>query len=479
VLPSIRRIWSSVVGKTAEGQPRPGPWLLPVSGGFIPANWPWNYWQSGYDPLAGDKIAIVEASISAYSQTVAMCPGDHWQMDDNGGQQRVKTSAASRLLRKPNAYQTPSDFWLNAIRQLYAEGNAYALALRNDRFEPTELHLFDPRSSGPMVAVDGSIFYHLAGNEVIERQFATLSDNPLAFVPARDILHIRLHTSRNMLKGETPLASAQADLVNANMLASQQTVFTSNAQRPSGLLTTDQSLNKDQLEMLRGKWDEQAKGLNQGGVPIVSSGLKWQAISVNAHDAQLIDQLKLNEQHISLAFRMPLQILGIGGTPFASTESLMNFWISTGLGFCLNHAEEAVGKLFGLRGWPDDYIAFDTDALLRSNFKERMEGLARAVQGAILSPNEARGKEGYGRVPFGDDPRMQQQMVPLSYGAHLQPHPPGSEPGPTPPSDAPGTSSPDPSTDGGDGGDSNNPNKDYEAMIMDAVRQYEQRIHTE
>ena len=91
-----------------------------------------------------------------------------------------------------------------------------------------------------------------------------------------------------------------------------------------------------------------------------------------------------------MAFRMPLQVLGLGGTSFASTELLMQSWIASGLGFCLNHVEEAFGQLFGLRGMPDEYLELDTRALLRSSFQERMDGLAKAVQGGIYSPDEAR-----------------------------------------------------------------------------------------
>jgi hypothetical protein len=92
----------------------------------------------------------------------------------------------------------------------------------------------------------------------------------------------------------------------------------------------------------------------------------------------------------------------------------MQFWLASGLGFCLNHIEEAFGKLFGLAGQPDEYLEFDTAALLRSDRKDRMEALARAVQTGIYSPNEARNAEGLDSVSYGDEPRVQAQVVPLS-----------------------------------------------------------------
>ena len=97
----------------------------------------------------------------------------------------------------------------------------------------------------------------------------------------------------------------------------------------------------------------------------------------------------------------------------------MQSWIRTGLGFALNHIEDAFGLLFNLKGQPDEYVEFDTKALLRSAFKDRIDGLAQAVQGGIFSPNEARASESMDEVKFGDEPRVQQQVVPLSAAAAI------------------------------------------------------------
>jgi hypothetical protein len=131
-------------------------------------------------------------------------------------------------------------------------------------------------------------------------------------------------------------------------------------------------------------------------------------------ELQIAELMKLSVEQVALVFRVPLQVLGIGGAPLGSTEALMRFWLASGLGFCLNHIEEAFGKLFGLAGQPDEYCEFDTSALLRSDQKDRIDALVRGVQGGVLSPNEARNQEGYDSVPYGDEPRVQAQVVPLS-----------------------------------------------------------------
>ena len=116
---------------------------------------------------------------------------------------------------------------------------------------------------------------------------------------------------------------------------------------------------------------------------------------------------------------------------------LMQLWIATGMGFCLNHVVEAMGVFFQLKGQPDEYVEFNTDALLRSQLKDRIEALARGVQGGIYAPNEARISEGLDEVPFGSEPRVQQQVVPLSAAGQIPAAPaPGAPPAAPPASQA-------------------------------------------
>ncbi len=417
----LSRIVAPFVRK-GEGDVRQGPWYLPVTGGWLPAGVgdSANWWQLGFNPVFSDRSAMVEACVSAYAQTIAMCPGDHWRLNEKGGRDRVKNSALARLLRYPNGYQTISDFLLNLVRSLYVDGNAYALALRNDRYEISELHLMHPNLSYPRVATNGDIFYQLYGNDIIEKRFGP----DALLVPARDCLHIRLNVNSRYprpLIGESPLVAAMGDVGVSNAIAMQQANFYRNEARPSAVLSTDLVLDKDQVQVLRDRWNEQAKGMAQGGTPILTAGLKVAPWAVAGRDAATADMLKLSNEHIALAYRIPLQVLGIGTSTMGSTEQLMQSWIASGLGFALNHIEEAFGVLFDLKGQPDEYVEFATEALLRSALKDRIEALARGVQGGIYAPNEARNIEGLDKAKFGDEPRVQQQVVPLSAAGQMPP----------------------------------------------------------
>lgn len=424
-----------------EGQPRDGPWQVINPDGWLPHEWGqwWNFWQMGFDPVSGGSSAVAQACINAYSQTMAMCPGDHWRLDDNGGRERVTTSALSRILRRPNDYQSRSDFVLNLGRDLYAHGNTYALAVRNDRAEVAALHPFDPTRSKPIVAEEGAIFYQLNGNNIIERGIginapAWLYTNQGIVVPARDVLHIKLDaTPGEPLVGIPPSRHAEAALNAQSLIGAQLVMFFNNMSRPSGVLSTDGNLTAAQVIQLRKLWQEQSRGMNAGGVPVLTNGLKFQAMGATAKDSDLAAFLKMSIDEIFMVYGVPPAILGLTDrSTFSSTEALMQFWLARGLGFAINHVETGIDHFFGLRGWPQEYVEFDTHALLRVQYKDRIEALARGTISGIFSPDEARNSEDLPKTPYGNEPRVQQQVVPLSAWATPQVAP-TPRPAPAPP----------------------------------------------
>lgn len=423
----LARGLARIIGRSTEGQYRPGPYLLndgllsAKAGRFM------NWWQLGGYSLEpyGQCNAMVEACVSAYSQTVAMCPGAHWRTLSNGGRERMDTSvsALARILQAPNDYQSISDFLLNFTRRVYERGEAHALAIRNNRNEIAELHWM--RDGYPMIGTDGSVFYQLSGNEIADQRF----DLSVPF-PARDVLSVRLHTPRHPLKGVSPILATALDRAMSGAALNQQVAFYLNQARPSFMLQTDEKLTAAQTQELRKLWSEQTQGENAGGTPILTWGLKANPVSITPQGGQLAELLKMTDQNVALAFRMPLQILGVGGTPFASTEALMASWKATGLGFVLNHIEEAFGNLFRLDGFPNEYLELDTNALLRSSFKETIDALANATH-RIMAPNEARRFMDLPDKEGGDDILVQQQDIPLNMAGKIV-KPPAADPAPPP-----------------------------------------------
>lgn len=448
---ALRDLWNALFrgNPAGEGKPHDGPWTVMNPSGYLPADWKeWNFWQLDHDPLPFNRRlpAVVEACVAAYATTIAQCPAVHWRALPNGGRERVSNSALARILKTPNEYQSFSDFIYNQVRQLYLTGNTYALAERNARFEVGSLHPFDSSKSKPLVGAERSIFYELAGNDIIEggRDLANTwnggggwdYDNTTVgagnlfgyvgadgqpsrlIVPARDCLHMKMETKPDKpLEGLPPLRHAVIATAVQNAIGSQLINLFANANRMPGVVETDLNFTEEQVKQLRSRINEAWRGVNNldSGPPILTNGLKFHGIALNAKDAELAAIMKMSQDEIFMVFGVPPAILGLTDrATFSSTEALMQFWLSRGLGFALNHIETAFDQFFGLKGWPDEYVEFDTQALQRVAFKDRIEALTRGVQGGIFAPNEARKMEDLGAAEAGDEPRVQQQVVPLS-----------------------------------------------------------------
>ena len=385
-----------------------GPVAWTQNGG-IPRGWGANWWQQGFNPIRGGQSATVNAAVNAYAQTLAQLPGSHMRKLPGGGASLVTTSALSRILRFPNAYQTRSDFVLNLVTELLFSGNAYAWAERNARQEVEALHLMPSSGCEPLVDRESrAIFY-------------ALSENPLAgsadyAIPARDVLHLRIRTMPGRpLHGISPITWA-AMARDANVaISATQAAFFANASQPSGFLSSKEPLTKDQMDRLRGAWENRATGVAMGDVPILGGGLEFKPMGLTSQDAQLVDAFGMTVADIARAFAVPLPIIGdMSNATFNNVENLIGLWLSQGLGFYLEHIETALDRFFALPA--DEYVEFDSDTLMRTAFKDRIDGLTKAITGGLYSPDEARGREGLPPAPdgFGVEPRLQAQVVPLS-----------------------------------------------------------------
>lgn len=375
----------------------------------IPASFPWQNWQMDMSPKDVMNNNAVEACVATISQTVSMLPVYHYKTNANGGKEIVKNSAASRILRKPNNYQTRTDFFLNFSRNLLLNGNGYAVADRNNRYEVSAIH--PQQSMVPRITEDKrDIFYDTTGNGI---------DGIIdvrSLIPSRDVLHVKLHTPRHPLIGETPLVAAALSASIGDNINRHENDFFKNMSRPSGTLESDLTLNGDQTKELRKRFNEMSQGENAGKLPILTHGLKFKPLTMTAVDAQIIETYKMTIADVARVYRVPLTLINaLDNASYNNVEQLMKFWISSGLGFILDHIEQSLNVLFDLP--TGEYINFDTDYLLRSDFKSRMDGLAKGVQGGIYTPNEARAKEGLEPKEHGNDIYLQAQMVKVGTSA--------------------------------------------------------------
>ena len=416
----LRRLGSAL--KSAFGfSGHPGP-LVPgygatrVNDGWISCAWPMNYGQVGYDPTIAGYDDVVYACIQLYARTIAQLPGYHKRTGADGGDVIIDNDALARVLKAPNPYQTKSDFLYNLVWGHLETGNSYAIGTRNNRFEVTRLDLVNPWSTRPIVNREtGDVFYSIGTNELVD----PLLDPGLGvsrwILPSEDVIHVRSHCPWHPLIGESPLIAAGAAVAIHAGSQANFAAFQANQGRPSGVIYTDMKMTKAQIDELRNAWNEATKGNRAGGTPILTSGLKWQQVTVNAQDAETSDQMKQAVAAISRIFGVPLALINdMSGATQTNVEQLMAMWLRQGLGYEVDVIEEQFDRLFEIQ-LSKDFTEFDVEALLRPDWKTRIEALASGVQGAIYAPNEARAKEGLKAVPNGDQPRVQQQLVTLDW----------------------------------------------------------------
>jgi HK97 family phage portal protein len=352
------------------------------------------------------KIPAAYASVMANARAVSQCKPLHKRKDASGRTEVVMTSAASRLFQRPNSYETWPQFILNCVAQMFFDGESFAIASRNARGEVIRLDRMDSRTCSPYVT-DGELFSSVGQNPFVAEEIDYL-------VPARDVLHLRQYCPRHVLMGESPIkAAAMAAGINVSLSGSQAAFF-SQMSRPSGVLSTETVLNKDQLESLREAWYKQSQKIAQGHVPILSGGLKWQPMSISSQDAQLIDAQRLSIEEIARVYGVPLPVIGdMTSSTLNNVEQLISLWLSISLGSLLENIEQSFVRLFDMPA--NESVDFDVTGLLRTDFQARIDGLTKAIQGGLYTPNEARAREGLHPVENGEDPIVQAQMVPLGY----------------------------------------------------------------
>ncbi|CAB4132188.1 portal_HK97, phage portal protein, HK97 family [uncultured Caudovirales phage] len=373
------------------------------------------------DRFSASNVPAVYASVMAFARAVSQCYPKHKVINKNGQHEASTTSPASRLFRNPNSYQTFNQFIFNVVAQMLFDGECVCLIARDDRFAPKSLTIISRGNFSPYVDPEtNEIFYSVGMNPMDPESIQFMA-------PARDIIHFRSHTPRHPLIGESPIKAAALAIGINVALSKTQAFFFNNMNRPSGILSTDKDLTKEQMTRLREVFAEQSKAWATGGMPILSSGLSFNQLSVDSVDAQLIESQRMSIEDIARVFGVPLPIIGdLSKATMNNTEQLISMWLSISLGSLLENIERSFDTAFGFG--PDEYTELDVSALLRTDFLGRVDGLTKGVMGGLYTPNEARAVEGLHPVANGDKPYMQQQMVELGY----KPPEPKPAPAPTP-----------------------------------------------
>lgn len=371
-----------------------------------------NWWQLGFDYNSRHSAmasTAVYACINILSQEISRLHIRHYRQNEDGSRDTLTSTSAAQRMRRPNGYQTRSDWLMYMMQALLLDGNAYSVVTRDRRGAVSALHPQWPRSVQPYVVTDtGEVFYQLQQHH---QDLSQLDEG--IWVPQRDMLHIRLFTNESPVCGQTPLQACAFSISGGLEIQKQSSSFFGNMSRPGGILRSPKPLGQEAAIRLKQQWEEGLSGNFVGKTAVLDNDIDWKPLQINAVDSELLGQYKLSVEDIAMVYRVPLYLLGKSDKmSFNSIEQMQKSFIASGIGFYLEHFESALDILFDVP--PNEMLEFDIErGLLRPELETRMSAYAKALQGGIYAPNEVRRKENLGPVEGGDEVYMQRQNWPL------------------------------------------------------------------
>ena len=364
-------------------------------------------WQKDVTVNLEDSLSYwpVFRCISLISSDIAKLGLDLVEEIKSGVPAKVQKPAFSPVLKKPNRYQTRVQFVESWVQSKLSRGNTYVLKERDRRGVVVALYVLDPGLCQPLVSDDGSVFYKLSKDNMsgIGEEIT---------VPSSEIIHDRWNCLYHPLVGLTPIYATAMKAGMALRIQKASANFFENGAQPSGILTAPATIPDDTAKRLKEHWSNNYSGENAGKVAVLGDGLKFEQLSVNAQDAQLIEQLKWSAEAICGAFGVPLYM--VVGTPptYNNVQALTQQYYSQ----CLQILIESIEILLdeGLALPRKLSTQFDLDALLRMDTATMVTATKDAVGAGVMSPDEGRRKLGLAPVPGGNTPYLQQQNYSLA-----------------------------------------------------------------
>jgi HK97 family phage portal protein len=314
-------------------------------------------------------------------------------------------SNVKNLLAKPNEFQNWQQFAEAWATSKATTGNTYVWKVRNIFGEVWKYQILNSERTKPLVDPNGNVFYQVRKDRLFD-----LSEDVV--FPASEIIHDRFNCFYHPLVGLSPITACALSASQGISIQRNAQAFFQNESRPSGLLTAPGSISPADAKVLQDRWHEKYSGKGRGGTAVLGDGMTYTSMSVPAHDAQLVEQLKMSGEIICTAFSVPAFKVGLAPIPAGKVSDHNDIYYSD----CLQHYIESIENLLNQHLQLEDgvEVEFCLDALLRMDAGSQMDYLDKGVKGAIMSPNEARAKVGLRPVPGGESPMIQQQNFSLA-----------------------------------------------------------------
>ncbi|WP_334185095.1 phage portal protein [Novosphingobium sp.] len=365
-------------------------------------------------------VTSIWQAVNVISGTIAALPLHLYKRTTDGAEKDAKNPLYYIVHDRPNDYQTATEFLKWLVSRLLLAGRATALISRNGAGRVIGLYPLD----GSKLTVEQT----LEGNKVKRTYRYALSTGTVTYDAAKviDVVHCPAGNAIDHYNPITTNRDAIALMIAAQAYSSK--IF-ANGGVPLLALNSRADTMSPQAAARAGEniyETLQNSVRSKSSILVPPTGHSLDPIGLDPAKSQLLDLRKFMLAETSRIFNVaPAVLHDLSGGTYSNVEQQnLSFAQQTLTPLIKAIEQEMNGKLFGPRN-NTGYVEFSMAGLLRGDFSARMEGLQKAVNAAIFTPNEARAFENLPAKEGGDNLFIQGASVPLS--RQLQ------EPEPTPP----------------------------------------------
>jgi HK97 family phage portal protein len=335
---------------------------------------------------------------------IASMPLQLFEKDGHGGRHAADHDLVELLTVSPDGEKTAFEFWEAATAWLLVSGNAYAEISRiGGRIVALNLLPSDQvqvtRNSG------GDLIYKFT------------QDGQHYELPAESVLHLRGFG----FGGDLGLSVIRYGVQTfGSAIAAEETAgkILGNGMMPSGVLSSENELTDEQRVQLTKIMQAYSSSTNAGKMMVLESGLKFDQLSMNAQDGQLLQTRSFSVEDICRWFGAPPVVVGHaanGVTAWGSgIEALLLQWLTTGLNPIAKRIEDRLRfQLLAPGERRKFYPEFNREALLQADSDAKMKFLSGAVQNGLMTRAEGRQKLNLPDRPEADFLTAQTNLAPL------------------------------------------------------------------
>ena len=342
------------------------------------------------------RLSAVYACVRLISDTISTLPYDQFIRRDG---QRFPYRPKDRWVDSPSTQMPKTTFWKQVLISMLLDGNAYVHITR-DGGEIIDLTPLNPTQVVPR-RVNGRKFYEVNGGEMV--------------LENDDVLHLTEMLMPGEAKGVSRIQQAREALGLGLALEEFAATFFGNGAYAGGVLEFPDKLSPEQRKEVREAWNSVHQGPRRAHrVGVLWGGGKFNPLTVNPAESQLIDQRKFAIEEVARIFRVPPFMLGMSenaAMAFASIEQQQLFFRQHTIQPYVEMLEDHFAALLDN---PNTFLKFNMSSIVRADLSSRYSSYNTALLAGFMSVDDVRRLEDMGPVEDGDQYRVPLQNIPLT-----------------------------------------------------------------